>query len=271
MSNVSDRVTINFDANKFGDIVTISEENRNFLNLTPAKVETWQKEDLANNDIDRTDYFFNPVSSNIASLSANVISIIAIINNNTSNVFPSIPTEISGLSAAANGLYSEISSFTEHTNRMSGVTGSTTISNVFYPDQSIVLSTTSTAFNIVAGSEYVEDKSIMLGGFTSLFINDELSSNANLIGTDYQTIVSSIVGVVSSMTANNINTINSHINMANTMLNQRRLHDYNHYLSCKSLQSDYAFLNSIKNAGSAGQSLMVNLTGTEKLQDILKK
>jgi hypothetical protein len=267
--SVSNRVTVNFDTDKFGDIITISDANRNFLNLNPTKVTTWQKDDLANNAVSRDDYFFNPVGANVSSLSTNVTSIIAIVNNDRSNVFPTIPTEVAGLSAAANGLFNEITCFTEHTNRMSGVTGPTTISNVFYPDQSLVLSTTSAAFDIVAGSEDVTDKSIVMGAFTSLFVNDEISSNARILGSDYANIVSSIVGVVSTMNAGDITAINVHINTANTLLNQRRTADYNHYLNCKSLQTDYSFLNGIKNSVSAGKSLMVNLTGTQKLKDIL--
>jgi hypothetical protein len=267
--SVSSRVPVNFDTTKFGDIITISPENRNYLNLRTTSVDTWQKDDLANNSVSRDDYFYNPVSGNIGSMSTNVSSIIAIINNDTVNVFPTIPTEIAGLSAAANGLFNEITCFTEHTNRMSGLTGANSISNVFYPDQSSVLSITSAAFNIVAGSENVTDKSIIMGAFTSLFINDEISSNARILGSDYANIVSSIVGVVSTMSAGDITTINTHINTANTMLNQRRTSDYNHYLACKSLQSDYSFLNSIKTAPSVGKELMVNLTGTQKLKDIL--
>jgi hypothetical protein len=266
---VSSRVTFNFDTDKFGDIITISESNRNYLNLRPTKVETWQKDDLANNAVSRDDYFFNPVSANIGSMSTNVSSIIAIVNNDRSNVFPTIPTEVAGLSAAANGLFNEITCFTEHTNRMSGLTGATTISNVFYPDQSLVLSTTTSAFNIVAGSEDVTDKSIIVGAFTSLFVNDEISSNARILGLDYANIVSSIVGVVSTMNAGAITTINAHINTANTLLNQRRTADYNHYLNCRNLQNDFSFLNGIKNTGGAGQSMMINLTGTQKLKDIL--
>ena len=267
--SVSSRVTFSFDTDRFGDIITISESNRNYLNLRPTKVETWQKDDLANNAVSRDDYFFNPVSANIGSMSTNVSSIIAIVNNDTVNVFPTIPTEIAGLSAAANGLFNEITCFTEHTNRMSGVTPATTITNVFYPDQSLVLSTTTSAFNIVAGSEDVTDKSIIMGAFTSLFVNDEVSSNARILGSDYANIVSSIVGVVSTMNAGDITTINAHINTANTLLNQRRTADYSHYLNCRNLQNDYSFLNGIKNTGGAGQSMMINLTGTQKLKDIL--
>lgn len=267
--SVSSRVPVNFDTDKFGDIITITEANRKYLNLNITSVATWQKDDLANNSVSRDDYFFNPVSANVGSMSANVISIIAIVNNDPSNVFPTIPTEIAGLSAAANGLFNEITCFTEHTNRMSGLTAANSISNVFYPDQSMVISTTTSAFNIVAGSDGVTDKSIVMGAFTSLFINDEISSNARILGSDYANIVSSIVGVVSTMNAGDITAINVHINTANTLLNQRRTADHNHYLACKSLQSDYSFLNSIKNTVSAGQSLMVNLTGTQKLKDIL--
>jgi hypothetical protein len=35
------------------------------------------------------------------------------------------------------------------------------------------------------------------------------------------------------------------------------------------LQTDYSFLNGIKTTLSAGKELMVNLTGTQKLKDIL--
>jgi hypothetical protein len=40
-------------------------------------------------------------------------------------------------------------------------------------------------------------------------------------------------------------------------------------LNCRNLQNDFSFLNGIKNTGGAGQSMMINLTGTQKLKDIL--
>ncbi len=61
MSSVFGRLTYNFDDTKYGDCFYLSTETKNYLNTSPLEIKTWQKTDIANGNIQNTNYFKNPV------------------------------------------------------------------------------------------------------------------------------------------------------------------------------------------------------------------
>ena len=54
MASVYERLNFSFDTTKFGDSINLSENTKNYLNTAPVKLETWQKNDLANGSIVKT-------------------------------------------------------------------------------------------------------------------------------------------------------------------------------------------------------------------------
>jgi len=72
MASIYERLNFSFDTSKFGDSINLSDSTKSYLKAAPVKLETWQKDDLANGSIVKTDYFKNPMINVTARLSNNV-------------------------------------------------------------------------------------------------------------------------------------------------------------------------------------------------------
>ena len=59
MASIYERLNFSFDTSKFGDSINLSDSTKSYLKAAPVKLETWQKDDLANGSIVKTDYFKN--------------------------------------------------------------------------------------------------------------------------------------------------------------------------------------------------------------------
>jgi len=61
MSSIFGRLGYDFDSTKFGDSLVLPDKVKTYLNTAPVKLETWQINDIANGNIQLTDYYKNPV------------------------------------------------------------------------------------------------------------------------------------------------------------------------------------------------------------------
>jgi hypothetical protein len=103
----------------------------------------------------------------------------------------------------------------------------------------------------------------MLGSLTSLFIGDDLANNNLIIHTDRLAMDAANVGGISSLTANQINLIITHVQTANTLVSTRRYHDWNFYEKSYQILSDYYFVKKFTNMGNTSTYLVNNLIGTD--------
>jgi hypothetical protein len=71
------------------------------------------------------------------------------------------------------------------------------------------------------------------------------------------------VGGISSLTANQINLIITHVQTANTLVSTRRYHDWNFYEKSYQILSDYYFVKKFTNMGNTSTYLVNNLIGTD--------
>jgi hypothetical protein len=111
--------TLNYNFNDpNGAVKEYSANTQAHLNTMPAFIESWQAQDIANNDVGG--YFKNPVSAyvnTIITLSAQMRE-----EANTANSSNSSVDGLSSIITAANTLATTANSFLAHTNRISGVT-----------------------------------------------------------------------------------------------------------------------------------------------------
>jgi hypothetical protein len=160
---VFNRLGYNFDSTKFGDGNSFTAGQAILLNSAPA-IKAWQADDLSNVAV--TGYYQNPHSANLTILTTLVNQIKA--NSNTSNItFSTASARANVLSANANTLLIEISSFTDHTNRISGVTPSSNVANT--PDYQSAMTIGRQVLTITNQIDGVQNNAPLLGRATGLF------------------------------------------------------------------------------------------------------
>jgi hypothetical protein len=280
MASIYERLNFSFDTGKFGDAINLSDNTKSYLKAAPVRLETWQKDELANGSIVKTDYFKNPMINVTARLSDNV--------NTMNQIVQSIDTFDNGsgtaMKANLTNLIIEIRNYLSHTSNISGVTEAraniSDTSNVLthFPDYNKAVSAGEQILLLTSSTDGVANTVPLLGNFTSLFISDEITANANNIINDLVTVRNSVrievVGGetptssnVSNLSANLITTITANVLAANTLLSTRRLHDWNFYRNSLNILEDYNKINQLGRIGNTQKYLINNLVGTDKYKN----
>jgi len=77
------------------------------------------------------------------------------------------------------------------------------------------------------------------------------------------------VGGISSLTANQINTIITHVQTANTLIGTRRAHDWYFYAESREILENYYFVKKFSTMGNTNLNMVNNLIGTDFLKSNL--
>jgi hypothetical protein len=272
-ANVFNRLSFSFDTGKFGDAIFLSDNTKDFLNTQPVSLETWQKSDLANGTIIRTDYYKNPV--------LNVCNQLESVTQNLYNTLLTISTydfaDGNLLVSSANTLLLEIDLFKQHTSNVSGVTraeatvpedGSPVIE---YPDYDTSIQLGQELLMLLNNTDGIQDSSPVLGNMTSLFMREEIEANTILITTDNTVLSSSIrtelviedTLTISNISASAANSIVTPLQTTSGMLSIRRLHDWNFFRQGLILLEDYNKIDRLENVGNTQSYLINTLIGTD--------
>jgi len=283
MPSVFGRLTYNFDDTKYGDAFYLTTETKNYLNTSPLEIKTWQKNDLANGNIQNTNYFKNPVIN----VTNTIISTVNTFNVVFANVvsFDSAPTLNLVFAYQTIGtLELELAKYKTHTSNVAGVNDSTQTvtgdgaSIIDYPDYKKSVGLGQQLLQLVNVTDGVQNASPLLGSMTSLFIGDELASNLAIITSDLQALNATIRQVVvvgggdppsntfyySNITPANANTIMTHFQTLSTMLRVRREHDWDFYRNGVSIVNDYFKVDSLGRLGNTQNYLVNNFIGTDR-------
>lgn len=275
MANVLGRLTTNgFDVRKFGDDIKLSERANNFLNTSPMQLSVAAQSELANGPLQRSDYFQNPVSFYVTQLTSNTNTIISVCVDDPTTYFlqEGAADKANNLANTANSFIEELGEFLKHTNRLSGLalpyseTDEVNETGLFKPDYFTCMAVGSYLMMITANSDGVRDASPILGMFTSLYIEDDLSANNWHVGNSTVFIST---GDKTIMTPEQIEQVNTTIKQASTLISTRRISDENYYYAAEVIASDYELLNSFQTAGSTERTLINNKIGTSKLKNIV--
>ena len=267
--SVFGRLNYNFDSTKFGANNELTDGQKLSLNY-PSPLYTWQASDLSGSSV--TNYFQNPHSANLTLMTTYTNQLLTY-SNTQSITYNVAPTEANTLYALANNLLIEISSFTDHTNRMSGVTEST--NKLTTPDYQIAMSIGRQVLQICNQVDGVQNNAPILGNFTSLAVVSDVSNSVVQLSSSSATLSASL-NVVGSNTYSNIsrasmNTIIASTQTAFNLLNSRRVGDTTFYTNSISLIQDYNTILQFSNLGVNSSYLIKDLgTGTTKLQNYLQ-
>jgi len=267
--SVFGRLNYNFDSTKFGANNELTDGQKLSLNY-PSPLYTWQASDLSGSSV--TNYFQNPHSANLTLMTSYTNQLLTY-SNTQSITYNAAPTEANTLYALANNLLIEISSFTDHTNRMSGVTEST--NKLTIPDYQIAMSIGRQVLQICNQVDGVQNNAPILGNFTSLAVVSDVSNSVVQLSSSAATLNASLI-VIGSNTYTNIsrdsmNTIIASAQTAFDLLNSRRVGDTIFYTNSISLIQDYNTILQFSNLGVNSSYLIKDLgIGTTKLQNYLQ-
>jgi hypothetical protein len=267
--SVFGRLNYNFDSTKFGANNELTDGQKLSLNY-PSPLYTWQASDLAGSSV--TNYFQNPHSANLTLMTSYTNQLLTY-SNTQSITYNAAPTEANTLYALANNLLIEISSFTDHTNRMSGVTEST--NKLTIPDYQIAMSIGRQVLQICNQVDGVQNNAPILGNFTSLAVVSDVSNSVVQLSSSAATLNASLI-VIGSNTYTNIsrdsmNTIIASAQTAFNLLNSRRVGDTTFYTNSIAVIQDYNTILQFSNLGVNSSYLIKDLgIGTTKLQNYLQ-
>lgn len=250
--SVFNRYGLNFDTARFGDADNLSPGASNTLaliaNTTPA-FAPWQVAALEAGSPVRTDYFKNPTANDVNSMITNATLIAA--NANTINA--------STLEATAASLIVELNAFKSHTDNISGVVVVTDMYN--YPSYDSAFSMGQQSMMLLTKTDGPQQNTdVMLGSFTSLFIQDILDAN-----TIQLSAYAPLINVATGNTDPIINTVSDYCNTTSSILNTRRLADWAFYQNTLQVMKDMAFLQQFTQMGATQTYLVKNLIGTPTL------
>lgn len=268
MASVYGRLGFDFDSNNI-TIFTLSEEAINHLNTSPSFLpNSWQVNDLAANNT--TGYYKNPTANVYTTLYANTNLIFQIANTVFSaNTFPlAYNNEGPNLANTANNFMITLNQFKSHTDNISGVTALADAGTAArdFPYRESALGFGKFLIYLTNQTDGISNASPSLGSFTSLFVIDQLDANNTIIYTDRVTLNSSLnVTNVSNLTGSAINTIISHIETANTLIDTRRNHDINFFRNSSQVVQDFGKVSQFSNMGPIDSQLANNYIGSDKL------
>jgi hypothetical protein len=169
--------------------------------------------------------------------------------------------------------------FIEHTDRLSGLIepiADEDNDTTLLPHLDTAMAIGKTLTYIINQSDGIQNNAPIMGSFTSILIEDDLTEQRNAI-IDYPTLIEdSIYGEefvgeppelvrYSTLTEEQIDEIEENLSTISSTLTIRRTHDENFFTKSKMVLDDFNKLKKFKDMGQTERNLTQNFIGTEKL------
>ena len=257
------RLGYNFDDANLG-IINLSEEAKAHLNSTPDLMKGWQKTDIANSDT--TGYVKNPMADLYSSMYIHCNTMYNIANNDPANTWVSFDAANTILSGTSN-LMIYLNLFKRHTDNISGAADMTQGGSLAgqFPYRKTASGIGKLLTYITHESDGIMNASPILGHYTSLFIQEQLSANNVILAADNVIVNIAASSGICTLTLSQANTISTHMNTANTLIETRRNHDINFFRNSMAVIADYGRTQEFSNLGEVDHNLANNYIGTDKL------
>jgi len=261
-NSVFDRLGYNFDSTNFEGSESLSTAALNSLEMRKRMMATWQYDQVARGDTARTNYFRNPTSNLYISLRSTA--------NNLSRLASNL--SLSNVAISANSFVLELDKFKSHTDNISGVlTMSGRDIDYDIPQYDSAMAIAEQTVTLLYSADNVANSVGALGSFTSLFINKQLSANDTILAANLVSLNNSVVYSGLPLTASSnlggvaIESINSYIAIANTMIATRRNHDWNFFAKAQQISADMGIVSQFNSMGNMRSSLIYYKIGTDAL------
>jgi hypothetical protein len=249
------------------EIVDYSPEVINTLDKLPPLLEEWQFNDLINDDIAPTNYFFNPVKQITNTIKTNF--------TNIRNVSTEV-SSLSGIVSACNSGRTACDNFIAHTDRIAGLVQPNE-NTAELPHYDMAVGVGKTLMQLIYQADGIQNTAPVMGSLTSLFIEDDLETKYN-VTSGYVTLISdsissytdpetSVTTYSSDLTSGQINQIISNINIITNTMTTRRTHDENFYTNSVLMLEKFQELKRYSDLGESDTNLINNYIGTERLKN----
>jgi hypothetical protein len=278
MANTFFKLGYSFD-DPNGDIKQLSANTQSHLDSMPAFVNDWQSGDMANNSVNG--YFKNPVgpTANMIYLAANTVIEYCANANGLQGSTATITNLFADIAAA--NITSICTDYSNHTDRLSGVTDFTdyiTTAGSSIASGKPFLKTAMSLGKMVMYITYQTDGIInsapILGSFTSLFIGPQINV-ANTIIQNYPALVNNSITfsndangnliATSSLSLGEVLTIKQQFANTAGYINTRITHDENFYTNTKIFVNELGTVRQFTSMGETEKLLANNYIGTDKL------
>ena len=283
-NTIYERLALNFDTTKFGNVNVLGQSTLNYFNATTQSLKDWQYDDVINSSASSSEYFKNPLSDICDSLKVVVDDLSESSNNVLFTNNPSTGNLIYSTSVSSS---SEILAFKSHTNNISGVTAESMTSDIPNYDMSISYGNEVLKYVISEdegmGGENA-NASAALGSLTSLFIKEDLEGYLTVLENDVDLVDSSITITTiedpenpgffidqkeSNLSSSQITSVYSNVNSFYTLIYTRRTEDWAYFVRMRDTVTDIYRTKKFDFIGNTQISLINDYIGTEKLKSII--
>jgi hypothetical protein len=250
------------------------------LNLMPSLVNTWQQEDIANQDT--SGYFINPnqIGNNTANAATSIIinssSMMTPITGNTSQITSLLEN---ANTKASTLLHTTIPAFEYHTQRMSNMVSMG--SDMTNPHYELSTGYAKILSFIVYRSDGIEDNSTHIGSFGSILAANAISANANTLLTLSNlyaaTINASTTGTgtegdpyvtvyTSNISLSNAQALSDSADAVYNLMTTYMSQDKTFYTNTKNVIDSYNKVSGFSRLGQTQTDLIMNHIGSDKLK-----
>ena len=271
MNSIFQQLGYNYNPSS-NEIITFDQNVLDSMNSVPQFLNSWQYEDLRNNDTAISNYLVNPVSTITQSIHDIAVSIFGACGN---------VANLATISATANTANVAATDFLAHTNRLAGIEPINS-DTVLLPHYDTAIGVGKSIMYIVYQSDGIQNNAPIVGSFTSLFIKDDLTLKYSVV-TDYPTLISNSIStnsyndingdpvteMVSNLTPIQISTIVSNVGALGTTMNTRRIHDENFYNNSKNILTEFNQIKKFKSFGTSETNIITDYIGTTRLKNNL--
>ena len=219
--------------------------------------------DVLNNRVDG--YYVNPVGDSCNTITSICNQIITILGAPNSIVI------------AANNLIQPTYNFFRHTQRLSGIEAIGAEDANGKPTLDFAINTGRQLSYILYQTEGIDDNSVILGSFSSLYTKPNLTNYITTISTYPTTIQNSILTTYypdpeggpgtttysSNLTSGQITQITTTLDDIKTFMNNKRTSDENFFTKSQEIVSKFGSASSITERGSAHKQLVNDVIGTD--------
>jgi hypothetical protein len=218
--------------------------------------------DVLNNRVNG--YYVNPVGDSCNTISSICNQIITIVGAPSS------------INVAANNLIRPTYDFFRHTQRLSGIEAIGEEDALGKPTLDFAINTGRQLSYILFQTEGIDDNSVILGSFSSLYTKPDLTNYITTISTYPTTIQNSIVSTYysdpdggfggytysSNLTSGQITHITSTLNDIQNFINYKRTSDENFFTKSQDIVNKFSAAGSITERGSVHKQLVNDVIGT---------
>lgn len=247
------------------------------MNLMPSLVNTWQQEDMANDDTG--DYFFNPAQVCITTSILAANTTIDVLGGNTVvGTTNTISSLLYNTWHKANTITNTTApAFLYHTNRMSNVTEIGT--DVTNPHYELAIGYGKIIMMMVNKTDNVQNNSPLLGCFGSILAANVISANANTFLTYSQQYANSInistvddgfgnvtTTYTSNLTLTDAQSFSNQANNVYDLMTNYKAQDTTFFQNTKNVVDLYNAVGGFSKLGQTETTLIMNHIGTDKIK-----